>query len=99
MKGIIKKEEEQFNTTLQRGINKFKQLTKNMKAGDTLSGDNTFLLYGKTCSVVFLCLGTFGFPLDLIQIMCDEKKFVVDTPAFTKILDDDRIAASNVLQL
>eukprot|EP01127_Copromyxa_protea_P001272 TRINITY_DN11306_c0_g1_i1.p1 TRINITY_DN11306_c0_g1~~TRINITY_DN11306_c0_g1_i1.p1 ORF type:complete len:970 (-),score=307.67 TRINITY_DN11306_c0_g1_i1:36-2783(-) len=83
VKTIIRKEEEQFNTTLQRGINKFKQLTKNMKSGDTLSADDTFLLYG-----------TFGFPLDLTQIMCDEKGFLCDTKGFAALLEEQRIEAS-----
>eukprot|EP01126_Amoeba_proteus_P001356 TRINITY_DN1038_c0_g1_i18.p1 TRINITY_DN1038_c0_g1~~TRINITY_DN1038_c0_g1_i18.p1 ORF type:complete len:987 (-),score=239.47 TRINITY_DN1038_c0_g1_i18:206-3085(-) len=85
VKQIIKKEEDQFTTTLQRGINKFKSLTRDFKEGDTLSALDTFLLYG-----------TFGFPLDLTQIMCDEKKFKVDISGFNKLLSEQREISQKV---
>jgi len=71
VKEIIAREEAHFNVSLQRGTNKFESLTRKMQRGDVLSGKHTFLLFG-----------TFGFPLDLIQIMCDEKGFKIDLAGF-----------------
>lgn len=68
-----------------------------MKAGDTLLPEDTFLLYGECLKILLLTrIGTFGFPLDLTQIMCDEKGFKVDTDGFSKLLNEQREETSAV---
>lgn len=84
VKRVIQTEEQLFTRTLNRGINKFKSLTRKMKEGDTLSGQDAFLLYG-----------TFGFPLDLIQIMSQERKFQVDINAFHQHLRGEKDGTAN----
>jgi len=74
VKKIIQKEEEHFQSTLNRGEAKFKRMTKTKVPGDVLNAADTFLLYG-----------TFGFPLDLIQIMAEDLKLHVDLDGFAKL--------------
>eukprot|EP01125_Pyxidicula_operculata_P005968 TRINITY_DN2086_c0_g1_i1.p1 TRINITY_DN2086_c0_g1~~TRINITY_DN2086_c0_g1_i1.p1 ORF type:complete len:962 (-),score=313.60 TRINITY_DN2086_c0_g1_i1:173-3058(-) len=80
VKDVIKQEEQLFTKTLARGINKFNSLTRKLSPGDVLSGDDAFLLYG-----------TYGFPLDLITIMSNEKKIGVDSVKFNQLLEDSKI--------
>jgi len=85
VKKVILAEENLFTRSLTRGINKFNSLTKTLRAGDVLSGEDTFLLYG-----------TFGFPLDLLQIMSGERGFSADTAQFEELLHRNRMAGQNV---
>ena len=67
---VIKAEEESFNKTLDRGINHFEKLVSENNA-DTVSGDDAFKLYD-----------TYGFPLDLTQLMARERDLKVDVDGF-----------------
>jgi alanyl-tRNA synthetase len=66
---IIKSEENSFLTTLEQGLEKFDELTKDTK--EIISGENAFLLYD-----------SFGFPLDLTQLIAKEKGLSVDVEGF-----------------
>jgi len=68
---IILAEEKIFTKTLDRGIATFKKITANMKSGDTIDGKNCAFL-----------LTTFGFPLDLTELMAEEKGLSVDKKGF-----------------
>lgn len=70
---VIKNEEEGFTTTLERGIEIFNSIADKMSQDGltVLSGDNAFKLYD-----------TFGFPLDLTQLMARERGFTVDAGGF-----------------
>jgi hypothetical protein len=46
VKEIIRREEDLFTRTLTGGLTKFERICKNKKHGDTLTGAETFLLYG-----------------------------------------------------
>ena len=67
---VIKAEESSFNDTLDRGINHFEKVLKN-SSGKTISGAEAFKLYD-----------TYGFPLDLTQLMAREKGLDVDENGF-----------------
>ncbi|OUX21198.1 MAG: alanine--tRNA ligase [bacterium TMED250] len=69
---IIKAEESSFNETLDRGILHFSKVIDDM-SGKTIAGAEAFKLYD-----------TFGFPLDLTQIMAREKGLSVDSKGFEK---------------
>ena len=69
---IVKAEESSFNETLDRGISHFKKVVLNM-TGNTISGSDAFKLYD-----------TFGFPLDLTQLMAREKGLSIDLDGFEK---------------
>lgn len=67
---ILHEEEFQFGKTLDRGIREFRSRAE--KSGSKiLSGKDAFLLYT-----------TFGFPLDLTQLMAREKGMTVDEAEF-----------------
>jgi len=84
VKAIIAHEEALFTRTLDRGLRRFESLTRNLKKGDVLGGADAFLLYG-----------TYGFPLDLIQIMSDERGLKVDLNAFNDMLKRTREDSQN----
>lgn len=78
---IIKAEEEGFNATLDRGIELFEQISERViKEGKkTISGDDVFKLYD-----------TFGFPVDLTNIMADEKNLKIDEERFKALMEKQR---------
>ncbi len=47
-----------------------------------IAGGSAFLLYD-----------TYGFPLDLTELMARERGFTVDTAGFTKLMDEQRVRA------
>ena len=72
-------EEALFTRTLDRGLRRCEQLARPLKRGDSLGGADAFLLYGM-----------YGFPLDLIQIMSEERGLKVDLSAFQAMLQRTR---------
>jgi alanyl-tRNA synthetase len=79
---IIKAEEESFNATLDRGIELFENIiSKN--SSKVISGDDVFKLYD-----------TFGFPVDLTNVMAKEKGFSIDEKRFNDLMNEQRERAS-----
>ncbi len=68
---VIHEEEASFLRTLESGIRKFESMT-----GKTVTGDFAFELYD-----------TFGFPIDLTQLMAREKGMEVDMDGFHKAME------------
>ncbi len=79
VKTVIKSEEESFGKTLDRGLEIFASAAEKAKAAGVISGDDAFQLYD-----------TFGFPLDLTQLMAREQNLKVDTVGFEKLMDEQR---------
>ncbi|MGZ3707845.1 MAG: alanine--tRNA ligase, partial [Bdellovibrionota bacterium] len=76
-------EEEQFFRTLERGLALLDEETAKLGgAPGILRGDVAFKLYD-----------TFGFPLDLTRVICDEKGITVDEVGFEKAMDIQRATA------
>ncbi|MDA7916360.1 alanine--tRNA ligase, partial [Verrucomicrobia bacterium] len=77
----IRTEEEAFNKTLDRGIDLFNgEAGKQKEAGATqLEGDFAFKLYD-----------TYGFPLDLTELMAREMGLSVDTARFDVLMEEQR---------
>lgn len=73
---IVKAEEESFLQTLERGLLKFDELSINTHS---ISGADAFLLYD-----------TFGFPLDLTQLIARERNLSVDTIEFEKYMTEQK---------
>ncbi len=71
IKKVLKAEETSFGDTLDRGLDIFAKINENKKAGDQISGDDAFKLYD-----------TFGFPLDLTELMARENGLTVDQTRF-----------------
>jgi len=78
-RGLIERtvhdEEKRFLATLDQGTHVLGQELQRLPTGGTLSGDTLFKLYD-----------TFGFPVDLTQLMASEKGFRVDLTGFERLL-------------
>ncbi|MCM2349547.1 MAG: alanine--tRNA ligase [Bacteriovoracaceae bacterium] len=68
---LLKLEEEKFRKTLDTGLALINEELTNIKPGEKLSGEVAFKLYD-----------TFGFPLDLTEVILREKKLELDTKGF-----------------
>jgi len=78
---IIKAEEENFNITLDRGIDLFDALVKKLSSKNekTISGDDVFKLYD-----------TFGFPVDLTAVIAREQGFEIDEVRFNELMNEQK---------
>ena len=79
---IIKSEEESFNRTLDRGIELFDTISS--KTDKQISGEDVFKLYD-----------TFGFPVDLTNIMAEEKGLTIDESRFNELMAEQKKRARN----
>jgi len=81
---VIEAEEAGFGRTLDRGIEIFASAAERaQKAKDkTITGQDAFTLYD-----------TYGFPLDLTQLMARERNLKVDTGRFEELMDEQRARA------
>jgi alanyl-tRNA synthetase len=77
VKKIIRAEEESFNRTLDRGIELFDGMVKELKKnnGTVISGEDAFKLYD-----------TYGFPFDLTNVMAREINLSVDENKFNELM-------------
>ena len=78
---VIYSEESSFNETLDRGIEIFNKIIDQM-SGDIISGTDAFKLYD-----------TYGFPLDLTQLMAREKGYSVNIKEFDLCMEKQRSQA------
>lgn len=76
IKKVILEEEASFLRTLASGINRFE---KYQVQNNTIDGAFAFELFD-----------TFGFPIDLTQLMASEKGWKVDIEGFNKALDEQK---------
>ena len=79
IKKIILKEEESFGLTLDKGLEVFSSIIKDLKSGNQIDGENAFKLYD-----------TYGFPLDLTELLAREKGFNVDKSGFEICMNEQR---------
>jgi len=78
IENVIKKEEESFLRTLDKGIVKLDEIISKNKT-DTISGSNTFELYD-----------TFGFPVDLTALILREKNMNYDVNQFDSLMQEQK---------
>jgi alanyl-tRNA synthetase len=78
---VIEAEEAAFGRTLDRGLDIFEAAAGRAEksAQNVISGEDAFQLYD-----------TYGFPLDLTQLMAEERKLAVDTTGFEKLMQQQR---------
>ncbi len=81
---IIAEEEASFGRTLVKGLEVFNKMAQAGAAKGTGAGAEG-LVAG---SDAFLLWDTFGFPVDLTQLMAEERGLRVDMPAFTAALEE-----------
>lgn len=81
IKNIIKSEEESFNLTLDRGLELFGEIYERIKNNKKkiFPGEEAFKLYD-----------TYGFPIDLTQLMVREYGFEVDMKKFDEEMEKQR---------
>jgi alanyl-tRNA synthetase len=81
----VREEEKRFLTTIEAGMSRFDEIAPahTTQGGDdvrgTISGEDAFRLYD-----------TFGFPIDLTELMARERGYTVDIAGFEAALDAQR---------
>lgn len=83
IKEIIAEEELSFGRTLIKGIEKFKKAAQEVK-DSKFSGQDAFILWD-----------TYGFPIDLTQLMAEERGLEVDIDGFNSAMEKARQKARN----
>ena len=83
---VMKQEEDSFLRTLQNGINMLSDDMEEMKKAGIkqLDGAKAFRLFD-----------TYGFPLDLTELICAENGFTVDAEAFNAEMEKQKSRARN----
>ncbi len=78
---VVKSEEESFGRTLDHGIELFEDIVERAGAEgrNEIRGEEAFKLYD-----------TYGFPVDLTQLMADEKDMTVDMDGFEAEMEGQR---------
>ncbi|PYJ93410.1 MAG: alanine--tRNA ligase [Verrucomicrobia bacterium] len=77
IRDTIRREEEAFNKTLDKGIELFERDVA--RGVSTISGAFAFRLYDEQ-----------GFPLDLTELMARERGLIVDVAGFEKLMEEQR---------
>ena len=87
---VIKEEEDSFLRTLERGINLLNGEMDELKAHgeNVLDGTSAFRLFD-----------TYGFPLDLTELICREAGFSVDEKQFNAEMQKQKERARNAAQV
>ena len=75
---VIESEEASFGRTLDRGLEIFASAAKSADEG-VIKGEDAFALYD-----------TYGFPLDLTELMARERGLKVDTAEFERLMEEQR---------
>ena len=75
----LKREEESFNRTLDKGIALFEAESARLGSAKRISGAFAFRLYDEQ-----------GFPVDLTELMARERGLSVDTKGFEKLMEEQR---------
>ncbi len=78
LSGVIKSEEVKFSATLNFGLKKVNEFLKDIK-GNTLDGEKIFKLYD-----------TYGFPIDILEDILEEKGIKLDREGFERELERQR---------
>ena len=78
VKAVLKVEEEAFNRTLDRGVALFEEEVAALK-GERLDAAFAFQLYD-----------TFGFPIDLTELLARERGLTVDVEGFETLMTEQR---------
>lgn len=81
---VIKEEEMAFLRTLDRGIRLMDNIMEKSKETKTIKGEDAFILYD-----------TFGFPIDLSELIASENGFTIDIEGFNAELQKQKERARN----
>ncbi|XP_018345556.1 PREDICTED: alanine--tRNA ligase, cytoplasmic isoform X2 [Trachymyrmex septentrionalis] len=81
---IINEEESQFLKTLSRGRNLLNRTIAKLESADTVPGDVAWRLYD-----------TYGFPIDLTQLMTEEKGLKIDMAGYEEAKKQAQLISQN----
>jgi alanyl-tRNA synthetase len=81
IESTLKAEEESFNRTLDRGMEHFEAALTLLMSPD----DKVF-----TAKEAFVLYDTYGFPLDLTELMARERGLTADVAGFEKLMEEQR---------
>ena len=90
---MLRREEEAFNRTLDRGIEELKYA---FKAAASKKGSSLAIKVFEDLipgHVAFELYDTYGFPLDLTELMARERGMTVDVAEFEKLMEEQRARA------
>jgi alanyl-tRNA synthetase len=76
---VVRGEEESFNATLDRGLEIFESVVKRIGSSRVFPGEEAFKLYD-----------TYGFPLDLTELMARERGVNVEIARFNELMEEQR---------
>jgi alanyl-tRNA synthetase len=76
---VSRGEEERFRETIERGLKILEEEIDGARGGGVIRGETAFKLYD-----------TYGFPLDLTQVIAHERGLGVDVAAYDRALEEQR---------
>ncbi len=82
---VIRAEEEGFNVTLDRGLEIFETAIERIGHSTVFPGEDAFKLSD-----------TYGFPLDLTELMANERGLKVDVVRYTELMEEQRARSRTV---
>jgi alanyl-tRNA synthetase len=91
IKETIRREEESFNRTLDTGLVWFDRAANFVEAGAKAGMRSDDVLKQRISGeAAFKLFDTYGFPLDLTELMARERGLTVDVAGFEKLMDEQR---------
>ncbi len=98
---VLKREEEAFNRTLDQGNSKlFERRLRQKFERQSIQAKRDRARSSEHCQAIdsgstfaFKLYDTYGFPLDLTELMARERGLTVDTAGFEKLMDEQRARA------
>jgi alanyl-tRNA synthetase len=76
---VIRTEEESFDLTLDRGIELFESVAERIGHSTVFPGEDAFRLHD-----------TYGFPIDLTQLMAEERGLKVDVARYRQLMEEQQ---------
>jgi alanyl-tRNA synthetase len=102
IRDALRREEDGFNKTLDKGIEIFeKNVANSERIRATPAGWTAYSKEGADSirtgklegSLAFMLFDTYGFPLDLTELMARERGLTVDTIGFEQLMEQQRVRA------
>jgi alanyl-tRNA synthetase len=97
---VVRSEEETFGRTLERGLKRFEEAYDHLLDGpemDRLAVEESINLQrgeftGRVIpgAVVFELYDTYGFPVDMTQVLATERGLTLDVPGFDRLMEEQR---------
>ncbi|HEY5704133.1 MAG TPA: alanine--tRNA ligase [Terrimicrobiaceae bacterium] len=90
---VLRREEEAFNKTLDRGIEEFNHAIGAAAPSQGSPSEIKILEKEISGSIAFQLYDTYGFPLDLTELMARERGMTVDVAEFERLMEQQRARA------